>query len=97
LIISDFKELNYICDTKEVPEGNYSIKIVVSDRIDNGIWISSQKYAIRHLDSHINIMTLIIAITILAAGACLGLFNIRKRILKNKIRNPEKRGFDENI
>ena len=48
LLIENYKDLTYSWDTENVAEGNYYIKIVVSDGLDNSTWISVESYSIIH-------------------------------------------------
>ncbi|MFX1532204.1 MAG: LVIVD repeat-containing protein [Promethearchaeota archaeon] len=48
LIIENYKDTTYTWNTTDIQEGNYYIKIVVSDGLANDTWISSDYYSIRH-------------------------------------------------
>ena len=72
-IIENNKELTYRWDTKNVAAGNYYIKIIVSDGLDNSTWISAISYPIIHpTDS--SLVDIIILSLIFSGVIGLGIF-----------------------
>ena len=88
IIVEDYKDTTYTWDTKDVPEGNYYIKIVVSDGMANDTWISSQIYSIVREDREDQLMNIIIIASSIGGGIVLivaGTLFIRARKRKKKI------------
>lgn len=83
LIIKDYEEKVYLWNTQEILEGDYFIKLVVSDGTNESAWISSEKYSIR---SDFSIIVGITLISIIASiGVGLGVyFLIKLKIIKGK-------------
>lgn len=58
LIIEDFKDTSYRWETIDVPDGNYYIKIIVSDGLANNTWISPESYSIGDEKPELNPITI---------------------------------------
>ena len=81
IIVANHEEKVHIWNTQGIPEGDYYIKLVVSDGSNETIWISSTKYLIR--DSFLKIIAIVLMSTITGAGLALFVFFLIKfRILK---------------
>jgi len=80
-IVKDYNETSYTWNTKDISYGNYNIKIVVSDSVNETVWISPQKYLIGEPSNLIFVVTLISIIT--GVGVALfAVFLVKFRILK---------------
>ena len=87
LIIENYKDTTYTWNTKDVPEGNYYIRIIVSDGLANETWISPEMYSIKHKDES-PIINIIIITSSIGGGIGLSVFialYIRARKRKKEI------------
>ncbi|MFX1490245.1 MAG: hypothetical protein ACFFBI_13925, partial [Promethearchaeota archaeon] len=83
-IIENYKDTTYTWETKNVPDGKYYIKIIVSDGIDNSTWISPESYSIMHESPFLNPITIG-----LIAGGCVGLVIIIALVIRAKRKKKE--------
>jgi hypothetical protein len=80
-IVANHEEKVYIWNTQGIPEGDYYIKLIVSDGSNETIWISSTKYLIR--DPFLQSLAIVLISTITGAALALFVFFLIKfRILK---------------
>ena len=84
LIIEDYKNTTYSWETKDVPDGNYYIKIIASDGLANNIWISPESYSIIHETPFLNPLT----ISLIAGGGA-GLILIVAIVIRARKRKKE--------
>jgi len=81
LIVANQEEKVHIWNTQGIPEGDYYIKLVVSDGSNESIWISPTRYLIR--DPFLKNLVIVLLSTITVAGLALFVyFLIKFRILK---------------
>ena len=81
IIVADHEEKVYDWNTQGIPEGDYYIKLVVSDGFNETIWISSTKYLI--IDPFLKILAIVLMSVITGAVLFFVLFFFFKfRILK---------------
>ncbi len=80
-IVTDYDDETYLWNTQTIPEGNYRIKLSVSDGMNETIWISSTRY---HIINPFNtILSITLVATVTGAGVALFVFFLIKfRILK---------------
>ena len=83
-LIKNYRETTYTWKTNNVPDGNYYIKIVVSDGINNSTWISSESYLIMHEGPLLNPVT----IGLIISGG-IGLVIILVLVIRAKKRKKE--------
>ena len=70
VIVANHEEKVYTWNTQGIPEGDYYIKLVVSDGSNETIWISSTKYLIR--DQFLKNLAIVLMVTL--TGAVLAFF-----------------------
>ncbi|MFX1279734.1 MAG: LVIVD repeat-containing protein [Promethearchaeota archaeon] len=83
LIIENYKDTSYTWNTAHIKEGNYYIKLIVSDGLVNNTWTSSQAYSIRHKGESPLIYIIIIA-SCVSAGVIIGVVIYRVKRRKSK-------------
>lgn len=85
LIIANLDVTNYTWHTGMIPDGEYHIKIIVSDGIDNSIWISPIKYSIKgNFPFRYDIIIIATITAVLSVGVGIILYKIRLLKRKNK-------------
>ena len=81
LIIENYKDTTYTWNTTDIHEGNYYIRLVVSDGLANDTWISSEVYLINRKSESPLIYIIIISSCVVAgviAGVVIYMFKRRK-------------------
>ncbi|MFW9971555.1 MAG: hypothetical protein ACFFDF_15275, partial [Candidatus Odinarchaeota archaeon] len=86
-IITDYDKETYLWNTQSVSDGNYFIKLSVSDGINETSWISSTRYLIRNPLNRILAITIIVTIT--GVGIALFIFFLIKFRVIKKSRKEE--------
>jgi len=76
VIVANYEEKVHMWNTQGIPEGDYYIRLVVSDGSNETIWISSTKYLIR--DPFLKILVLVIMSTLTGTGLALFVFFLIK-------------------
>jgi len=84
LIVENYKDTTYTWNTTHIHEGNYYIRIVVSDGLANDTWISSKIYSIRH-ESESPFIYIIIISSCVVAGVIIGvvIYTVKRRKSKD--------------